>query len=466
MKSAFKPNLRAVRAFELYARVAGGVIAIVGGLAGLGWYFQTHFLPSIGGQEMRLMAAFSFVIAGLGLLAHCFSPRASVLRWVSLLASLCILGLGLDSITSHGTDRLIGLSGWFDTAFGNEVRAPARMAMLAGIGFVCLGGQGALTVLQRAPILRETFALVVLAIAMASLASVAFTLAQHGDSLLDELPGLTGIMLLVAALGWMSSSPMSGLTKIAVSATLGGLVARALLLPALLLPALYMFAFKALEVRYGVSVIVSSTLGALFTGGTVAILVWGMAMLLDRSERQKEVSQSLRVDAETDPLTGLGNRRRFDQAMQNAMQEFHLGGAPFVLLLVDIDYFKRYNDAYGHQAGDLALQGVAQALRETLRPQDLAIRYGGEEFALLIAQVNLQQVAVIAERVQQAVRNWPCPHQRLTVSVGGAEVSARDTVTTLVQRADCALYRAKQSGRNRFERLADGEILSEPALNA
>lgn len=453
VKSAFKANSSAVRAFEGYARVAAVLMCVVGALGALGWYSRAHLLPMIGGQEMRFMASLSFVIAGLGLLAHCLASTLSWLRGLSVLASLSVMVLGLDAVVAHGLSSGPWLSGWFDASLG-EGRKPTMMAALAGVGFACLGGQGVLMALRRGIVLRELLALTVLAIAMASLASVAFTLAQHGDSLFDELPGLTGVMLLVGTLGWMSSSPTHGLTKIAVSATLGGLVARTLLLPALLLPAIYMFVFKTLEARYGVSVVVSSTLGALFTGGTVAALVWGMAMLLDRSERQKEASQSLRVDAETDPLTGLGNRRRFDQAMQSAMLDFHERGRPFVLLLVDIDYFKTYNDSYGHQAGDQALCAVANVLRETLRPQDWAIRYGGEEFALLISQVNLLQVSAIAERLLQTIRHWPFQHRQLTVSIGGAEVCSQDTVDILLGRADMALYQAKRRGRNRYESAA------------
>src|SRR5690606_30940932 len=133
------------------------------------------------------------------------------------------------------------------------LRPPARMAELAACGFLLLGGQGLLILNGRALVLRELFGLGVLAIAMASLASFAFVLAQHGESLLERLPILTGVLLLIGTLGWMSSVPTTGLTRVSTAATLGGVLARSLLLPALLLPLAYTFAFKLLETRLGVS---------------------------------------------------------------------------------------------------------------------------------------------------------------------------------------------------------------------
>lgn len=158
-----------------------------------------------------------------------------------------------------------------------------------------------------------------------------------------------------------------------------------------------------------------------------------------------------------DGLTGIANRRRFDETIETEWKRAFRDGHPLGLLMVDIDFFKNYNDTYGHQAGDECLRQVALTLAKNLkRPGDLAARYGGEEFACLLPDVGVEGSEKIAQRLRLAVKSLQIPHKAsaaakiVTVSVGAASMMpARETGwETLVARADEALYQAKNQGRN------------------
>lgn len=169
--------------------------------------------------------------------------------------------------------------------------------------------------------------------------------------------------------------------------------------------------------------------------------------------------------ASTDTLTGLGNRRCFDERLAKVVARFERTGQASALVLIDVDFFKLYNDLYGHPAGDHALRLVAQSLRELARRQgDLAARVGGEEFALLLEDADLDIATALAEAARGAIRGASVPHAGstvasvLTLSCGVAEVRASDTPSTFYMRADQALYQAKQSGRDHVAREPATEI--------
>jgi diguanylate cyclase (GGDEF)-like protein/PAS domain S-box-containing protein len=174
----------------------------------------------------------------------------------------------------------------------------------------------------------------------------------------------------------------------------------------------------------------------------------------DLSEARRELSD-LRDLAMTDALTGIPNRRHFEMSMASRIAEFAGYGRDFGLLIADIDRFKALNDRYGHAAGDVALRTVAQTMLASSRASDDIARYGGEEFALTIVEIDEAGLRVIAERMRALVarsRIRADHHDlRVTVSIGGAVALAGDTAETIFLRADAALYRAKESGRNRVE---------------
>jgi diguanylate cyclase (GGDEF)-like protein len=159
-----------------------------------------------------------------------------------------------------------------------------------------------------------------------------------------------------------------------------------------------------------------------------------------------------------DGLTGIQNRRMFDQHIQKVWQQGVREAQRIGVLLADIDCFKDYNDRYGHQAGDECLRAVALSLSQCARrPLDFVARYGGEEFAVVLYQASREHVAEVVTRIQRSIAELNIPHEasrvasRLTVSIGAAFVlpAAGRTVEGLIQLADEALYSAKEQGRNR-----------------
>lgn len=166
----------------------------------------------------------------------------------------------------------------------------------------------------------------------------------------------------------------------------------------------------------------------------------------------------LRMLVFVDGLTGVANRRRFDEALQAEWRRCRRSGSPLALIMIDIDHFKHYNDHYGHQTGDACLQAVATRLREHLsRSHDLVARYGGEEFVCLLPECDLASAHAMAEELRIAVAGLNIPHETspaarmVTISQGVASAIPDEAsdADSLLQSADTALYAAKSSGRNR-----------------
>jgi diguanylate cyclase (GGDEF)-like protein/PAS domain S-box-containing protein len=185
-------------------------------------------------------------------------------------------------------------------------------------------------------------------------------------------------------------------------------------------------------------------------------------VIRDVSER-KRLEEQLEDLARKDGLTGLANRRSFDEMLVKTWRQTLRQGSEMALLLLDIDHFKQFNDLYGHQAGDDCLRTVAAAVAVfARRPDDLACRYGGEEFAIVLGGVAPDVAVGLAEEVRSAIASLRVPHERssggfLTVSIGVATAVARiggsvRMPESLLQAADHALYKAKAGGRDRVER--------------
>jgi len=173
-------------------------------------------------------------------------------------------------------------------------------------------------------------------------------------------------------------------------------------------------------------------------------------LLLASLRQRREFERMATVDG----LTGLHNRRWLDDVFARQMGRCARTRSAVSLLFADVDHFKEFNDRHGHLTGDGALQHVAQTLVACLRPTDLIARYGGEEFAALLPGATLDQAALAAERVRQALATRPVVagdnrHATpITISLGVAQMRQGDTLATLAAAADAALYRAKSDGRN------------------
>lgn len=180
---------------------------------------------------------------------------------------------------------------------------------------------------------------------------------------------------------------------------------------------------------------------------------------LDKSSHVMEELQrdleNVRREALTDGLTSLANRKAFDNELRRISEEATVTGGTFALLMVDIDYFKSFNDNYGHQVGDQVLRLVARTLTDGVKGRDVAARYGGEEFAIILPDTNLQAAVTVGNALRKAVatkdvinRNTGDKLGRITMSVGCAEFTAGENLQDLIERADAALYTAKHNGRN------------------
>lgn len=158
-----------------------------------------------------------------------------------------------------------------------------------------------------------------------------------------------------------------------------------------------------------------------------------------------------------DPLTGIANRQALQKSLQDELNLQHRCQTPLSLLIMDIDFFKQINDAYGHDAGDQVLKAVAQQLSNIMRNSDLLFRYGGEEFVALLRNTPSSGALLLAERARQAIAQLACQYAehtlKVTISIGCTSLLTNDTAIELFKRADKALYLAKNAGRNRSEQL-------------
>ena len=198
-----------------------------------------------------------------------------------------------------------------------------------------------------------------------------------------------------------------------------------------------------------------------------------VAISRDMTE-QKDLQDKLAALAISDGLTGLSNRRHFDERLADEWARARRDGSSLSLLLIDVDHFKKFNDLYGHQAGDRCLRTVATALAaQAQRPADMAARYGGEEFALLLPSTDAAGCAEVGERVRAALHEQAMPHSGnppsriVTVSLGAATLVPSQAVADpalLLAAADRALYCAKESGRDRLA--TSGQVIAWPAKTA
>lgn len=183
----------------------------------------------------------------------------------------------------------------------------------------------------------------------------------------------------------------------------------------------------------------------------------------DALERVRNERDNLRRDSQTDPLTGLPNRRSLQGEVSSRCQ----ARERFGVLFMDLDHFKSVNDRFGHEVGDRVLVAVASVLKTALRPGDVVGRYGGEEFVAIILGAGPESARLVAERLRRSVEEMPSPKggpSKLTISIGTTVFDPRQSderSEALLHRADMALYAAKRAGRNRVVLVAPGQSLPE-----
>ncbi len=180
---------------------------------------------------------------------------------------------------------------------------------------------------------------------------------------------------------------------------------------------------------------------------------------LQKSTREidtmRKTLEAVRVESLTDGLTGLANRRMFDETLRMRIDEARGAHTELCLLLCDVDHFKRFNDTWGHHTGDQILRFLASAMQAHARPDFLVARYGGEEFAMIVPRLGVQAATHVADSLRSAIQAKRLRRRstnedlgQITVSIGVARLQASDTAQGFVERADACLYSSKRNGRN------------------
>lgn len=242
----------------------------------------------------------------------------------------------------------------------------------------------------------------------------------------------------------------AGFTVVVIAvSSFAGLKFREALLTTIIL--LIAFATAGMAVALDPTVLLKCMVVLVITSVIAAVVCWDV----EKSYRENFLERALIGELLTrDSLTGLRNRRTFDEHLQRVWQQALRDRSSIAVCMIDVDHFKRYNDAFGHQAGDVALSRIAGLIQEfARRPLDLAARYGGEEFAMILCDPSPTDIQAIAERLLQRVRaEHFSPEVRLTISIGVAQISpvVGRTAQGAIQLADEALYEAKRAGRNRL----------------
>ena len=324
-------------------------------------------------------------------------------------------------------------------------------------GINLMGGLAPMSDAVLQPIYFLRIAVACPALLLILLATYWRALWPHYQALVGTAVVITGISVMaISGVAASSGSPQfqMGDVLVMVYGTLFlGLLIRMVVAVALALTAAFVSIGLLLGVHFVDLVFAASVLA---TTGLMAVL---SARRVERLVRASFIETRLLADiAERDGLTGLYNRRMFDTLARRLWQQAQRDDASLQIVLVDIDHFKRYNDLYGHQAGDDCIKQVAEVLASAAkRPLDFCARYGGEEFALVLYAPSGAQPEALPEQIREAIMALGMPHADsdaadvITVSIGSAITTAggKRSLAGLIQKADEALYRAKQVGRNR-----------------
>jgi two-component system, cell cycle response regulator len=194
-------------------------------------------------------------------------------------------------------------------------------------------------------------------------------------------------------------------------------------------------------------------------GALIQLAATTIIMFSHQEELEVQAEQRLYASAVLDPLTGLHNRRHLDARLKSEFAFANRHGTPLSVLLIDIDHFKKVNDTYGHLGGDAALRALSDRLQRTVRTEDIVARYGGEEFAVVARGIEPPGAMLLAERIRETAQRIQVPHEgkviAFTISVGVVTMMRErifDAIASLLKAADDALYKAKETGRNRSVR--------------
>jgi diguanylate cyclase (GGDEF)-like protein len=424
------------------AAVLLGCTVLLGGW-GLGLDALKNVLPGMSTMKANTTIAVSVLGVSLALVQS--RPPLRVLGWT---AAGLALGLGLLTLAEYAFNWNAGLDELLfkdrdvssEAAAGRPALATALMIALLGAALVCAH--------HRALRAAKSFA----AITASLIAWAALNAYVFGPHALHEVPFFSSIalhtaaILLLLGIGVLATAPVSWPIRTVVARGTGGIICRWLLPFAIVAPP---FLGWLLTRSAAQDAFPTEFDWALYSAASSLGSVWLIMMLAHRITLIDAERSAATELSRHDPLTGLANRRAFDAFLLESFRLARRHEHPLSLMLLDVDRFKSYNDEYGHPAGDELLKGLSALLASIGRGTDLVARVGGEEFAIVLPETDLEGAAILGERARAEVERSALFRRRMTVSVGIAAVTSRTaSPATLVQECDAALYRAKRAGRN------------------
>ena len=326
-----------VRAYRVFARAVAWITLVAGVAIVVGWLTGVPDLAAlyIGSRPIRLATGGGFMVAAAALIAT--ARETPLARRLQLPLSLVLLLFGALSVVDRLEWLDLGLQHWELPSRAGSLSA--TMPLVVGAFFVALGLHVATHWRLRNGWVAGTLAIVMLAISMAALAAQGVSAAAGPDSILSPATPAAAVLLFLNAIAWIAVRPDSKLCAVAAARGYGGYIARRLLLPAMLLPLAYSWLIQWARSHLGLGDALMIALSAVFTGGSIALLVWWVARLSGHIFYQRSRAAVLTDIAHTDALTGLANRRAFDAELAVRLRELRSHDRGFSLLLLDADHF-------------------------------------------------------------------------------------------------------------------------------